>query len=432
LRNPINLGGAEWSIAALAEELAPRLERLVLAVAADEGPGREERGALRVERFRPPFAVRGRQGRTRAWATANPAFTLVTAARVCRLARREKLDLLHVQSHAALPAAVLAARRLGVPVAATIRDLRTLCEPAVCLHRLTRVPDDCGHAKLRRECADDFLDRCGAPRGRLARLRRKAEFSWLWADNRLRWWCLRRCDAIVAVSRATLDVYRERGLFDERRTRFRVIPTPAPPPRHGAAPRHAARTRLGVGEGPLAVYAGKHSPGKGTLHLRRAWAGVVARFPGARLILAGPGHLPADLPGLQVAGPMPHEGVLDLLLAADVVISPSVWPEPLSRALVEAAGLGRPVIATRTGGTPEIVRDGVNGLLVERDSPAALETALERLFGDPVLAARLERGQEEARAALAPRRIGEAHLELYRSMLDARSTPATAPPGIAP
>jgi len=432
---PRAVGGAEWSVAALADLLAPDLERLVVAVTADVAAGRQERATLRIERFRPPLGAFSRRGALRPWALANPWFTLRTAARLCRLGSCERLDLLHAQAHASLPAAVLAARRLRVPVVATLRDTRTLCEPAVCLHRLERVPADCGHAKLVRECADEFLDRAGAPRGRLRRWRRKAEFSWLWWDNRLRWWCLRRCDAVVGVSAAILDVYSGRRILDPRRSRLAVIRTPPPaPPADAPGRRRDTRRRLGLDERPLVLYLGKHSAGKGTATLRRAWEKVAPRFPGATLMMAGAGHPAADLPGLRVTGPISHDEALELALAADVVVSPSVAPEALSRSLVEAAGFGRPVIGTRAGGTPELVRHGYNGLLAERGDAGSLAGALVDFLGDPHLAADLARGQQEVRATfLAPAAIRDAHLDLYRSLLGIQpgstARPVQASPG---
>lgn len=424
-------GGAEWSIAALAELLAPRLERLVVAVAAGETAGREERGALAVVRFRAPLAPFSRRGALRPWALANPAFTLATALRLTRLARRERLDLLHAQSHAALPAAFLAARRLGLPVAATLRDTRSLCEPAVCLHTRPRVPSDCGYVRLMRRCAGEFLDRAGTARGARRRLRTYAEFSWLWLDNRLRWWCLRRCDAIVGPSREILDVYRARGLVDPRRSRQVAIPSlpPAPPP-DAPARRAAARRSIGAGDGPLVLYLGKHSPGKGTAILRQAWDQVAPRFPEASLVLAGPGHPPAHRPGVRVAGEIPHERALDLILAADVVVSPSVGFEALPRSLVEAAGFGRPVIGTRSGGTPELIRDEENGLLVERGSVPHLAGALVRALGDTDLRARLVRGQEALRVGRLDRAsLLDAHVDLYRALIEARRPAARAAAG---
>jgi len=415
---PNAVGGAEWSISALVDLLAPHTERLLVLVAADRVEKEETRGPLRIVRLRPPLLPLTANGRQRAWALSNPWFTLRTTVRLGRLLREEKIDLVHAQSHGVLPAAYLAARRLGVPTVVTLRDTRTLCEPAICLHEHSRVPSDCGHAKLRRQCVDRFLDAARTPAGRLSRLRRKAHFSWLWADNRPRWWCLRRCDAVIGVSQALLNLYRHRGLLDAERSRLVSIPTPPPtPPADATARREGTRARLGLGEAPTVLYMGKHSPGKGTNTLRRAWTQAVSRFPEARLVLAGADHPPADAPGLRVLGPVPHQEALDLTLAADLVVSPSIGPEALSRSLVEAAGLGVPVIGTRTGGTAEIVQDGLTGLLVERGDSAALASALEALLSDPALRARLAAGQRQlVTGAFSAESIRNAHLDLYREL----------------
>ena len=76
-------------------------------------------------------------------------------------------------------------------------------------------------------------------------------------------------------------------------------------------------------------------------------------------------------------------------IATDVVVVPSVVPDALSRVILEAMAAGRPVVGTRVGGTPELVLDGVTGLLVERGDPEGLAQALERMLGDAALRTRL-------------------------------------------
>jgi glycosyltransferase involved in cell wall biosynthesis len=86
---------------------------------------------------------------------------------------------------------------------------------------------------------------------------------------------------------------------------------------------------------------------------------------------------------VHALGALPQATLFALYRAADVVVVPSTWPEPLSRVLVEAMWLGRPVVATAVGGSPEAVKDGVTGVLVPRRDPPALAAAVAALLGDP-------------------------------------------------
>ena len=74
-----------------------------------------------------------------------------------------------------------------------------------------------------------------------------------------------------------------------------------------------------------------------------------------------------------------------LLPAADLVVLPS-FTEGLPNVALEAAAAGVPVVATAVGGTPEVVADGVTGLLVPPGQPRAMARAVSTLLGDAALA----------------------------------------------
>jgi glycosyltransferase involved in cell wall biosynthesis len=84
--------------------------------------------------------------------------------------------------------------------------------------------------------------------------------------------------------------------------------------------------------------------------------------------------------------------VLALYRLADLVVVPSVIPDALSRVLLEAMTAGRAVVATRVGGTPELVVHGQTGLLVERGAPDALAGAIVSALEDPALRQALGEG----------------------------------------
>jgi glycosyltransferase involved in cell wall biosynthesis len=101
-----------------------------------------------------------------------------------------------------------------------------------------------------------------------------------------------------------------------------------------------------------------------------------------------------------------REDVPQLMRLVDCVVHASTDPEPFGRVIVEGMLAGRPVIATRAGGIPEIIEDGVSGILITPGSPDELAGALLRILSDPVGAARMAAsGQARALAVFSEARM---------------------------
>jgi glycosyltransferase involved in cell wall biosynthesis len=94
--------------------------------------------------------------------------------------------------------------------------------------------------------------------------------------------------------------------------------------------------------------------------------------------------LPPSLAGrVHFAGPRPHDALPDAYRSATLCVVPSLIDEPFGIPTAEAMACGRPVVACRAGGIPEMVVDGVTGLLVERGDVAGLTEAIAGLLADP-------------------------------------------------
>jgi glycosyltransferase involved in cell wall biosynthesis len=378
-------GGTEWSTDALARALAGRGASVVVITPNYGAPAEEARDGFRIRRF--PFPLKRPPGRTvlRPRAIANPLFSLYAGLQLARLARAERLDVLHAQNKHMLVPGVIARALTGVPLLLTIRDGSLIDAAPMCLHHGDRRPVDCGVRKLWNECAVEYFDLY--VRGRRGRLASRLAFLYGWLDACFKQRFLRRVDAVIGVSDGILGIYRRSGLLDgvARVTTIATIP-PLP-----AAARGAADPRLAGG--PVVLSVGKFSPGKGTADLVAAAERVHAAVPDALFVFVGEGDMTLpSAPWIRCLGPLPNADVLALYASAAVVVVPSVIPDALSRVILEAMSAGRPVIATRVGGTPELVIDGETGLLVDRNDPAALAKALERVLTDPALAARLGAG----------------------------------------
>lgn len=107
-----------------------------------------------------------------------------------------------------------------------------------------------------------------------------------------------------------------------------------------------------------------------------------------------------------------RDQIAHLFATSRVAIVPS-REESFGIACLEALASGCPVVASRVGGIPEIVRDGVDGLLVPPEDPAAMATALERVLAQPTTVASPATLRERA-AQFSWDRIGERYLELYQ------------------
>jgi glycogen(starch) synthase len=113
-----------------------------------------------------------------------------------------------------------------------------------------------------------------------------------------------------------------------------------------------------------------------------------------------------------------RDDLYDLIGRSSVVLMPSRFREPFGMVAVEAALVGRPIIASRVGGLPEVVIDGETGILVDRDDPPELARRLVEIVSDPALASRIG---ERARAVTLQRfsiaANAAAYDVLYRKLL---------------
>jgi glycosyltransferase involved in cell wall biosynthesis len=385
---PFAPGGAEWSLDALARAMAALGHRVTIVTPNYGAAAREERDGVSIVRF--PFPLRLPAGRTPAAAKwlANPVFYLGAALAVAHAARRAGAQVIHAQNKHSLIPCVLAGRWLGVPVFLTIRDGGIVDAAPMCLHHGDRMPPDCGVRKLWRECSEEYFVQYLA--GRRSRLRSKLAFLYFWLDSRLKQRFLRRVDGVIGVSRGILDIYRRSGLLVGVRSTHVIHNVPPPAAPAPAADVEALRARLGLRGRQVVLYVGKFSPGKGSADLVAAADSVARQCPDATFLFIGEGALGTDgAADVRRLGPLPNHEVLALYPLADVVVVPSVVPDALSRVILEAMAAGRAVVATRVGGTPELVLDDATGVLVERGDRKALADTIAALLRDPARRQRL-------------------------------------------
>jgi spore coat protein SA len=205
-----------------------------------------------------------------------------------------------------------------------------------------------------------------------------------------------------------------------------------------AAEFQRVRRRYGIEDEPTVLFAGKLREAKGVHILLKAMTQVWEVTPQAVLVLVGGteygldrtmretpymAQLRRDLeraPGKVVlTGFIPPDQMPRTYLLGDVFAGPSQIEEGLGLVFLEAAAAGLPVIATRRGGIPEVVRDGETGLLLDRpDDDAELAAKIIRLLDDAPLRQRLgQQGRARVEAGFSWQKIAGTLEAFYDEVL---------------
>ena len=205
-----------------------------------------------------------------------------------------------------------------------------------------------------------------------------------------------RLDVRLAVSGAAAS-FAGRHFGDG----FRIVPNGVDVERFAAA--EPAR---GLPGGRKLLFVGRLEPRKGFRYAVRAFAVLGPEFPDLTLLVAGEGEERSAVdeldPGLRervrLLGIPSHEELPRLHAASDVFVAPNTGGESFGVVLAEALAAGLPVVASDIPGYREVVREGIDGLLVPPKDPPAFARAVTRVLLQPDLAERLRTaGRERAR-----------------------------------
>ena len=376
---PPRAGGAGWSTRALSLALRTAGHDVTVLTTS---PGPEDSDGLRVRRLRA-------SGRKR----------LAVPRVFAREVQQAEVDAIHAQ-HSLSALGCLAgegARRVAV----TVRDHWPVCFWSTRISRGALCPE-CGLVPMTR-CVDG---RVPAPRPLSF-----AVIPYMRTDLLQKRAALARAGASLAVSEAIARELRAAGI-----PRVEVLP-------NVVDAEEAGRIAASVPEVPLPerflLFVGKLEENKGVLSLVPA---VAASRTGLPLVVLGEGSLAHALKfeaassgvELHLRGWAHRDDVLRTMARAEALVFPSLWPEPLSRVLLEALALGTPVAAMDTGGTREILGEEEGGIVVA--DVAGLADALARIADDPGLRARLVEAARERAKAFSPAALVPRYEAVYRRL----------------
>ena len=319
------------------------------------------------------------------------------ARKLDALVRATRPDVAHLHNvyHHLSPSVLPVLRRHGVPVVMTLHDLRLLC-PAIHMLRDGQVCERCRGGRFH----NAVLGRC-VKESRAASLLAAVET----AHQRGRRLYLDGVDVFLCPSRFYVEKHAQWGF---PRDRLRHLPN--------FVDLEAWRPDVipWAGTRDAGLYFGRISREKGLRHLLEAqhlWErghadGTIAEPP-LRLLVAGSGpcegNLRARLAQLELStveflGALAPDGLRAALGRARFSVLPSVWYENGPMAALESLAAGLPVLGTDIGGIPELVEDGVTGVVVPPADPAALLAGLRRAAALPASAGQAARRWAEVHA----------------------------------
>jgi len=328
--------------------------------------------------------------------------------------RRERPDVVHAHNvwMRLSPSPLLAARRAGIPVVMTVHDYHLVC-PRKWMITSADLP-----------CSTGFGPRClvsncrGNPEG--------------WSSlpyNDLRWLKVaghrrmlgRWVDVFVAPSEHLASWLRDSMGLDN------VVTVP----NFARLPGPAARTPKTT---ETVLFAGRLSREKGVHILLEAMPSVLDARPSAVLEVAGDGPCRPDLErrsrrlgishSVRFLGALSPPELHQALSGARMVVLPTLWMENCPVSVLEAMAHGRPVVATRIGGLPELVRHGETGFLFERGNHQKLAAGIVELLADPEGAAEFgERASALHRKLYSPEVHAHRLATVYESLIAGRIEP---------
>ncbi|WP_314946303.1 glycosyltransferase family 4 protein [Bradyrhizobium cosmicum] len=281
-------------------------------------------------------------------------------SKITDLIRNERPNILHCHNiyHQLTPSIISAAARLGVPVVLTLHDYKPVCPVYTQLSNgqvCTRCADGGFEALLARRCANGSL-------GRSALLWAEARYHALAGSYH-------RVGKFIAPSKFMYEAVVRRFGAEK------VVHIP-----NGI---DASRIVVSTDDEGYVLYSGRLSPEKGVETLLLAHAADQGTW---RLVIAGTGPLLEELqrkyPMAEFKGHLTGIDLERTIKRAALIAVPSGWHENSPLSILEAMAHGKPIVASRIGGIPELVRDGSTGLLFEPGDVSQLSETIRKLLTD--------------------------------------------------
>ncbi len=330
------------------------------------------------------------------------------AKQMMRIFRKERPDVAHIQDYAMMSAALRAAKRIGIPCIFTTRSYQFVCNLAICLEQ-NQIRFDCGKKEYFKCLKKSIKEAYGKRFVFLGYV----VYPWFYRQMRRMRENFRKMGHYIAVSDFVRRQMIIAGIDGKRITTINV-------------PKEDWRPIEKKSSEKIIFSAGGLKRTKGFHYLIRSFKKVTEKEPDAKLRIAGEGSAKKELDtmvkgfGLErnvcFLGKISHDRMQEEYANASFVVSPSLWPEPLTRIIFEAFSMKKTVIATDVGGSRELVVNGKTGLLVKAGDEKEMANAMNKLMENEDMAKRMgENGYKLVVDESNEEKVCREHINVYKS-----------------
>ena len=321
------------------------------------------------------------------------------------LSDNQDIDVVHGMNMASIPGTLKAAVKHGIPSVITISSHWLACPTGMMLKQDYTICDGICSFKKTFECYSNssFSERLmGTIYSPIQMHTRKKYAS--------------KADAVVSISKS-IDGYVKQVINPKRSY---VISNIINANEYDVEPEEEYRSNI--------LFLGALIKPKGCEYLIRAMPEIAKEHPKVVLRILGDGaeydylRKLSERLGIEknvvFEGVVPHEKTPIYYVSTDIVVFPSIWPEPFGRISVEAMAAGKPVVASDIGGISDTIEHGKTGLLVEPRNPEKIAEAALYLLEDSNMRRKMsENGKKVVKSKYSSDAISKKYLKVYHDLI---------------
>ncbi len=321
-----------------------------------------------------------------------------------KIIKEKKIDIIHAQDRLTIPGAISVAKKFGIVSAIHFRAYDWICPKASCLTKNNKNCNDCSYWKAF-NCTNGKMKFWNVYKLNYIRSRRKL---------------LKEADIKISIS--SFVAKKMKGIGIESKVVANIREFKDSPKKDIKFKEKYKLKKI------VLSYLGRLEDTKGIVNLVDYIKEILKENKNICLFIAGEGpdrKVIEDIikkenlkEKIVLAGKIPYKDIAQVYLNSDVILFPPVWNEPFSGIPLEAINFGKPIIASKTGGTVDSVIEGKTGFLVNPLDKKSWQESLLKLINNKRLRENMGKEAKKRAKLFSSEKIGKEVEEIYYNILE--------------